>query len=169
MYTCETAKGTLADWAAGRLTDPERSRLEAHLEVCRDCAQEAEMVQALRQARPEPPPGLLTDIQAALRQDLERGGGASSGPSPREARRWWSGDGSWRLAAAAVVVLALGTAVIWPQIRAGSGVRDPGTDPVEPPLLVETWGGSVGIVAGVPVLEQLSDEELLSLLEELEG
>jgi hypothetical protein len=66
------------------------------------------------------------------------------------------------------VVLALGTAVIWPQVRGGPSLTDLDLD-LETPLMVEVWTEDAGIVAGAPVLEELSDEQLLILLEELGG
>jgi hypothetical protein len=40
---------------------------------------------------------------------------------------------------------------------------------LEAPLMGEVWEEDAGIVAGAPVLEELSDEQLLILLDELEG
>ena len=66
------------------------------------------------------------------------------------------------------MVLALGTSVIWPQVR-GPVPAPPEEEGAAESLLVDDWGGDRGIVAGVPVIEELSDEQLLTLLEELGG
>ena len=76
----------------------------------------------------------------------------------------------WSLPAAAVLVIALGTSVIW----FGDGGRPAGV--VDPVQVTEDevdgyafYLGEDPVIAGGVVLEELSDEELQNLLEELES
>jgi len=66
-----------------------------------------------------------------------------------------------------VVVLALGTGVIW-----HNRTSDPTLDPIlvasEEPI-PEEWLWDDGMVAGAPVFDDLSDEDLEALIEEYEG
>ncbi len=171
--TCQDVRPLLPDWASRMLPSVQSVGVEAHLATCGECAAEAEVLQALRSGRAQAPEGLAGRIQDALRPSLE-----SSETAPRppmeDSRRgggpapWWAPLQRPGLAAAAVAVLALGTAVIWPQVRGGPPLPDLGMD-LEAPLMGEVWEEDAGIVAGAPVLEELSDEQLLILLEELEG
>ncbi len=171
--TCETVRPLLPDRGSGTLPPNQSVAVEAHLATCHQCAAEAEVLQALRRGRPEPPEELAVRIQDTLRHAPGSSGAAprpptgdsrgGGGPAP-----WWAPLQRPGLAAAAVVVLALGTAVIWPQVRGGPSLTDLDLD-LETPLMVEVWTEDAGIVAGAPVLEELSDEQLLILLEELGG
>jgi len=70
----------------------------------------------------------------------------------------------WRLPAAATVVLALGTALVWQRTQALPEVGPLGQDP-----FAALWPSDDADVAGVPMLADLSDEDLALLLEELGG
>ena len=70
----------------------------------------------------------------------------------------------WRLPAAATVVLAMGTALIWQRTQALPEVGPLGQDP-----FAVFWPSDDQDVAGVPMLADLSDEDLALLLEELGG
>ena len=71
------------------------------------------------------------------------------------------------MSAAAILVLALGTKVVMdgmgPEI-----VLDPIAVAAQEPL-PESWLWDDGMVAGAPVFDGLSDEDLEALLEEFEG
>lgn len=143
---CERAKDLLPLWARDELSADEHRMVDEHLATCRDCRVEAELVRALLASAPLAPEGLEARIRSSI------------AGAPLRSRVWLSP----RLAAAAVVVLALGTAVIWQQ--------RPGEDVVfaEEPLAL-TWPSDDGFIAGVAMLEDLSDEALAELLEELGG
>jgi len=74
---------------------------------------------------------------------------------------------TWALSAAAVVILALGIGVI-----GNNGELEVVQDPIvvasQDPL-PEAWLWDDGMVAGAPVFDGISDEDLEALLEEFEG
>jgi anti-sigma factor RsiW len=172
---CETIRDLLPEFGAGSMAPEERRVIEAHLATCQDCEQELGVLTALRDARPEVPPGLEARIQARIRaemaEDLAPAGAETRSAVGRRVipipSRWRSIAPAWALSAAAIVILALGTAVIWN--------RSPMT-PIEDPIQVasqeplpEAWLWDDGMVAGAPVFDGLSDEDLEALLKELEG
>ena len=147
---CEMARERIPDLVAGRLSQDEAARVEAHLPSCGECAAEAELVSLLYETRSEPPQGLASRIQGAARISGFRGGAG--------VRPWWG------LAAAAVAALALGIGVM----------TDRGTDlGLEIPAYVAAaedvglWASDDGLIAGAPALDDLSEEALLTLLEEM--
>jgi len=154
---CETIRDRLPEWAAESIPTEEVDMVETHLPSCLDCRRESELVLGLRDSRPQAPTGLEARIQARVREEFET-------KSAFSRRRWVP---TWALSAAAVVVLALGIGVIW----------NPGdSDPVQGPIVVasqdllpEAWLWDDGMIAGAPVFDGLSDEELEALLEEFEG
>ncbi|NNM07019.1 MAG: zf-HC2 domain-containing protein [Gemmatimonadetes bacterium] len=169
---CEKVRDLLPDWA--RKTDrADGGLVEDHLRTCAECERELEVILAIRDQRPAVPAGLEAKIQARVRQGL--GEAPSADPAAAEragrsgraalARRRWAP--AWALSAAAVVVLALGTSLIWnggnPEL-----VQDPAAVASQEPL-PESWLWDDGMIAGAPVFDGLSDEDLETLLEELEG
>jgi len=134
---------------------------------------ESEVVMALRGARPEIPPDLEARVQARVREEMtrkrdrvaEEASGDRNRVIPIFNRPGWAP--AWALSAAAVVILALGTSVIWKQ-KAGDLLQDPIVVASQEPL-PEAWLWDDGIVAGAPVFDGLSDEDLEALLEEFEG
>ena len=130
--------------------DARFAAVEAHLAECADCRVEAEFVDRLRQARPEPPAGL---VEATLKRYAERPRG-----SARKLR--WGGPLGVS-AAAAVAALGLG---LFAMTRSA-------TDPLWSLALDSepaAWYGEEWLVAGGPVPEALSDDQLLLLLEEMD-
>ena len=71
------------------------------------------------------------------------------------------------MTAAAILVLAFGTKVVMDGM-APEIVLDPIAVAAQEPL-PEAWLWDDGMVAGAPVFDGLSDEDLEALLEELEG
>jgi hypothetical protein len=169
--TCEVVRPLLPDWVANALEQSAAESVRLHVLACEQCRSESETLRALLRARPVPPEHLAARIQQALRADRPAippagSGDAQDGRSP--GFFGWLGSGPAGLAAAAVVVLALGTAVIWPQVRDRVQAPGPEASPVSS-MLLDSWSGDDGIIAGAPVLEELTDEQLLTLLEELGG
>ena len=157
---CAEVVDRLPDWVAGRLDASSAARLSAHVAACARCAAEAELVRGLRAARPIAPAGLASRIADAARADVGRARGSA-------VRRRLAP--AWALSAAAVLVLAVGTSVL----------MDRSETPAEPEatemagLTVDddagVWIADDALVAGAPVLEELSDDDLAALLEEMGG
>jgi hypothetical protein len=121
--------------------------LRSHLASCSRCAGEAAFMVRVARARPEPPAGLVPAILGAVGRVSPMAG-------------WWSGT----MAAAAVLVLALGVGLVSQQVdsaEAWGAVEDFVMD-----APVEDWGEDEWYVAGAPVLEALPDQMLLALLQE---
>ena len=171
---CQSIRDLLPEVGAETLAPEERGVVEAHLDSCLDCRRELEVIVALKEARPEVPPGLEATIRALVRDEMAQGGPGLAEPSPPATEAvvplfggrppWAPG---WSLSAAAVVILALGVGVLWNQ-RAQDFVQDPIVVASQEPL-PEAWLWDDGMVAGAPVFDGLSDEDLVALLEELEG
>jgi anti-sigma factor RsiW len=156
---CEIIRDLLPDLAAGSIVPEELGMVEAHLGSCPECRKELHLVMVLRGTRPEVPPELEARIRARVREEMARD------VIPIFGRPRWAP--AWALPAAAVVILALGTGVIWNR-RVPDVVQDAIVVASQDPL-PEAWLWDDGMVAGAPVFDGLSDEELEALLEEFEG
>lgn len=143
--TCEHIKDLLAPWVRGELEDDQRVAVERHVADCADCPEEVDLIAALREGAITVPEGLGERVRATV-ADMPI------------AARSWSRPG-WAVAAAAVV--ALGTAFLWQR-------RPQEAAFVEEPIAL-TWPSEDGVIAGVAMLDDLSDEALAELLEELGG
>jgi len=154
--TCEELADRLPDWAAGRLGDAESALVAAHVAVCDDCSAQGSVLGALFAARPEAPVGLAERIaRVACAQ-------AHAVPEAGTNRSWRRP--AWVLSAAAVLVLAVGTTVLLRAPQMIEVVSVLGEVPLEES---QVWIADDGAVAGAPVLDDLSDEALATLLEEL--
>jgi anti-sigma factor RsiW len=175
---CDRYRDLLPDLVSGTLDPGRREDVDAHLGACQECRGESGLLEALLRARPEPPRDLELRIQARVREEFGRAEG-------RNAPQRWAGSRRPRgglilpffgsryaipasaLPAAAVVILALGTAVLWnprgPNMEQES-IQVVSAD--EP--LPEAYLWDDGIVAGALVFDGLSDEDLEALLAELE-
>jgi anti-sigma factor RsiW len=168
---CEFYADALVEHAAGRLEAERAARVDAHLDACAECRDALHAVHALRAAPLEVPAGLEDRVRAAVR----RAAGAASAtadaqapalasrPRGRSPMRWRV----WALplaAAAAVVGIWIGVG------PAGTGQPDNGSaalaalDEYEP---YGAWPADGVIVAGDPLLSELSVEELETLLREM--
>ncbi len=146
-----TWSGRLPEWSNEELSERESAELERALELDAGLREEAELVRRVRASRPEPPADLATRINARLASERRSRG------------RGWM-PGGWRLSTAAVIVLAIGTSVIWR--NQGPSVPGPiALDLFDP--VAESWLLDDGVIAGGAVLEDLSDEQLTSLLDDL--
>jgi len=142
---CETVD-RLPEFVADRLSGPEAGQVRAHLEQCADCRDEIAVIRALRADQVAYPAGLEERVRSAVR----------AGP----AQRWRMG----RVAIAAGLVFTLATAGVVARQGAGPSPEDP--EALAPP----PWpSADEPLMRGGPALNQLSLDELESLLEELES
>lgn len=170
--TCGEVLDRLPDWSAGRLAEAEAGALTEHLAGCASCAAEAEVVGSLVATRPAPPLDLAARIAAAARSDVEREHAIARVSAKGSAR---ARVPAWALSAAAVLALAFGTTWIdrpqetLPAVSPTAAAL--GEVPVENGLAVENAVliSDDGVVAGAPVLDELSDDNLVALLEEMGG
>ncbi len=151
---CATVKDLLPDFVRGELTDEVRRGTTQHITVCADCQEEVEVLRRIHSNTVRVPAGLARDIKDAL----EREHGSARWSVRRSVR--------WRVpaVAAAAVALALGTAVVWERVRSLPEVGPLGREP-----FAVVWPSDDADVAGAPILEGLSDDDLMLLLEELGG
>lgn len=145
----EDVRDLLPDYTAGRLPETARARVERALAEDVDLRDELALLTALVRSRPEPPAALADQVRARVTAEL-RG-------RPAPARSRWP---TWQLSAAALAVVALGTALLWERRS------EPATLDVE--ALPRSWTLDESIVAGGLVLDALSDEALRTLAQELE-
>ena len=154
---CATVKDLLPEFVRGELGDERRRWVVEHVTICADCQEEVELLQRIGSDTVRVPAGLAYDIKDALARDH-----ASARWSVRRSVRR---SVRWRVpAAAAAVALALGTAVVWERVRSLPEVGPLGREP-----FAVVWPSDDADVAGAPILEGLSDDELMVLFEELGG
>ena len=144
---CEWIRELIPDYAAGRLADGEKESADLHFKDCRECHDELDLVGLVFSSRAAHPEGLANKINAAVHGRRVTG------------RRQW-----WGLAAAAAAVLAIGLDVTLDR----AGFTDLPLAESEFEIESENlWLTDDGLIAGAPMLEGLSDEALIQLLEEL--
>jgi anti-sigma factor RsiW len=174
---CADIVDRLPDWVAGRLADTEAGGLADHVATCRDCAAETELLRSLVATRTSAPPELAQRIVSAAL--AERARAPQAAPRVGRARAsFWRLAPAWGLPAAAVLVLAIGTTVV---SHRSATVAQPDSTlspvaaaladvPVDDDAGVESVSiADDGVVAGAPVLDQLSDDNLAALLQEMGG
>lgn len=175
--TCDAVRDRLPELARGEVDQDEAHRLRNHLHGCGECAGVWEIVRLVNSAPPvRAPEGLEERMARAARGALKerRGGGSGAGADTGPSRR--RRVPSWGLAAAAGVVLALGTPLLIQRMQAPmAGSMDSASvagDAVAmevQELLPSAYVSDDPVVAGAPVFDGLSDEALVALLEEMGG
>ena len=159
-WNCEEVLARLPEVAHGH-DGPDTSGVHEHLDGCASCREEWEVVRLLAEAGPVPVPATLeARVQAAVR----------AGAQPGLGRR--RSVPTWRLAAAAGIVLAVATPILVDQMsdRQLGTLDDAEVTAALGERLPSPWlDDDEGIVAGAPVLDGLSDEALEQLLEEMGG
>ena len=153
---CADVKDLLPELIRRELEESDRAVVDAHVSSCESCSEEVELLRRIEAAAFGAPASLASDIKSAVAAEFESEAGVAHGRASRSLR--------WRLSAAASVVLAVGTAVIWQRTQALPEVGPLGQDP-----FAVVWPSDDADVAGVPMLADLSDDELALLLEELGG
>ena len=162
---CADVKDLLPEWIRQELEEGDRAVVTAHVSSCVSCSEEVELLEKIRGAAFSTPESLASEIKSAVAAEMASGAGPRYSRTTRFVR--------WGLPAAATLVLALGTTVIWQRTQALPEVGPLGQDPFavvwpsDAPDVADVVG--VPIVAGVPMLADLSDEDLALLLEELGG
>ncbi len=172
---CELYTDALLEHAAGRLPTSRATAVQEHLAGCAECRQDMAVLQRLRSAESPLPAGLDARVRRAAlaeagRLAAERTAlrGAASPARARGVRpaRWIP----WALPAAAAAALTL----VWSGIIApdSGGVGRDGAAELAAAESYEpfgAWPAADGMVAGEPVLTDLSEEQLQSLLEDMES
>lgn len=149
--TCADIQDRLPERAGGGLPASEAVEVESHLAGCADCREVAETLALLVEATPRAPQGLEARIAAAGREALRESRGRRT--------RWVTP--AWGLGAAAVLALLLGRTLL-PGLENGPEI-------LAVPAEESTLFADDGMVAGAPVFDGLSDEDLALLLEEMDG
>lgn len=162
----EPTREALPDVAAGRADDQVRARVLAHVAGCAACAGELRLLEALYAGRPA-----LSEERAERIARVLLTGASPAGVSPvvgpdggRFRRRRWLP--TWTLAAAAMAGLALGTPLLVERMGSGEQAADAGGDL---DVTGNVWLSEDPMVAGGPVFESLTDDQLAQLLEEMDG
>ena len=153
---CADVKDLLPEWIRRELPEGDRAVVTAHVSSCEPCSEEVELLRRIQAAAFSTPASLASEIKAALAAEIE----SDVGVAYRRVGRF----AGWRLPAAASVALALGTALIWQRAQSPPEVGSLGQDP-----FAVVWPSDDDDVAGVPMLADLSDEDLALLLEEFGG
>ncbi|HUH13727.1 MAG TPA: hypothetical protein VMK65_11480 [Longimicrobiales bacterium] len=167
--SCEDVSDRLAELAGDRAPD---GALDAHIQGCRACAGELALLAALRAGTPAAPAGLRESILARVADVEPSRAWAWSAPrlvawrAPRLGP-WW---GAGALAAAGLAAVVIGGALLRGEGPGAEAAELLASSEVEldGPALAE-WPGADGLLAGAPVLAELSEEELETLLEEMES
>lgn len=142
---CDTVQDRIPDLVAGLLSKGESEKVRAHVRGCPECRETLAVVTLLREGRGVAPAGLADRIQGSVRSRRST-----------VTRPWWG------VAAAAVAALALGI-----------GVASDANRTVEVPAFVaeasgaSPWLTDDGVIAGAPTLGDLTEEALLTLLDEM--
>ncbi|MBI4538111.1 MAG: zf-HC2 domain-containing protein [Gemmatimonadetes bacterium] len=151
--SCEWVRDTLPGRVAGRLGAEDEAVVDAHLAACAGCREEAELIARLLEIRPRVPAGLAEHIGMAVLDVGDAGGAAPGAPGARR----------WALAAAASVAV-LASALAWLWVAGGrQGIGTTATWEAS----ARDWPTADGTLAGAPVLEDLPEETLVTLLEEM--
>lgn len=163
---CEFQADALADLAAGRLEADRAARVREHLATCAACREDLEVLTIVSRAEATPPEGLEDRIRAAAREVAQEAGQGRTAPTVRARRP--SGWRPWALPLAA----AAGLATLWVGVLGRDADLDDRFEADALTLAAEApfgaWPAAGPVVAGDPVLSELSAEDLELLLEEME-
>lgn len=154
----------LPDWVGGRLDPEQAEAVERAVRHDDDLRTEVELLRALSEGRDAVPAGLRDEIVAAVTRDRK---GMSNRGALRPPLRWTVP--AWAVGAAAVLALALGLRTMVDRPNPGEAADE--ADGLAAVLEggYTPWVADDGTVAGAPLLDGLSEEDLASLLEELGG
>jgi len=143
---CGAIRELIPDFVGNRLGPDEAAEVDEHVTVCAECRAELELAQVIFASRAPVSEGLLERVER------------TAVAIPRAPSRTW-----WGVSAAAVAALALGIGIS--SERAEPVLDVPGfAYEVEEGFV---WSSDDGLLAGAPLLDGLSDESLLLLLDEI--
>ena len=143
---CTHIKDLLSDFIRDEITGEESLRIKSHLAICTDCSDEFLILQKIQGTTPIPPIDLAAKIKIAVANDRKRA--------------HWSL--AWQFPVAAAMIIALGTTFVWQRAE-----NLPDTNQLIQESFLMSW--PIGdVVGGIPMLEDLSEDELVILLEELD-
>ena len=145
---CAGTKDLLPAYLAESLSELDAQGVRSHLATCEDCRSEAELIGQLRLTTPAPRSELSASLREGVRSNMSRG----------VSRRWW-------MAAAATVVFALGTGLVWDRIP-GNPAGETVVAMVAEQVDSDFWPGDETLIAGGIVWDDLSEEEMTALLED---
>lgn len=166
---CDIVRDLLPDYARARLDPVRSSRVDAHVAQCEDCAAELAILNRLAEDVVVPPPGLAERVRSALEVEL-----AAVTPTAtirlRGGRRPW-----WRSFWTPAAVLATAIVALIVTRAVGPGTKDP-LDSAAMLVAEDTgvvapygdWPGADGTVAGLAMLDDLSSQQLQTLLDRME-
>ena len=152
--SCESVRDALPLVLAGRPAGVPAGAVEAHLAACDECRAEARVLELLRRHPMGVPAGLERRIAGAVRQRAGRGG---------------TGVRPYALAAGVAAAFVAGALLLRerPERAGEPAAAEPDAGPPAVPAL---WpaDGTTGASAALARLDELSVEQLESLLAELE-
>lgn len=164
---CDSARDRLPDLVAGAPDGEETAALRGHLSECPSCRHELDLIRRLRAARLSAAGHLEARVRRALAdEDRRRSGPVRPAGEGGSGHGWWARWRRWSLPAAAAAVALVVAGLLFE--RSGpEGVA-------EAPEEWETTAGALwpsddGALAGAPLLDDLSEDDLLTILEEMEG
>ena len=155
MFTCEDKQALIA-YVYGEIEAEHRTRIEAHLATCEDCAFEVAALGDVRSGL-----GLWVPPEAELGFTIVRTPERTAANVLRPAG-WWQTVPAWARAAAAILVVAAGLSVANLQIRSGpDGVSVTTGWLRAAPVATDTFDGAAA--------EQRVEQALAALEQQLRG
>jgi anti-sigma factor RsiW len=167
---CDRVRDLLPDYAQGRLAPVQANQVKRHVAQCDDCTVELAVLDVLGAGAVVPPPDLARRVEIAL--DAELAGASPGAPEIRlrRARRPW-----WRSFWTPAAVLATAAAAFMVTRAVDTASKDP-LDSAATLVARDTavvapygdWPGADGEVAGLAMLDDLSAQQLQTLLDRME-
>lgn len=159
---CTEAEDRIVDRLHGRLDPLSSGRLDGHLEGCSTCREQERLVGWLREAAASPPTGLSPRLRTAARDAFTE---SHLRPHRQSLLARVGPMRTLGLATAATLVMGFGALFV-------ARAREARTEAVLDMLadVGSVWVGAEGIIAGAPVMDDLShltDDQLLAMLEVL--
>ena len=161
---CRRAGELLPELDAGGLDADAATWLRAHVAGCASCAHDLALVRRVRAGAAASPAELAARIQAAVREDAAAG---SHGRGFARDAFLLGRRRVWGVATAAALIVGVAGTLVVQRVRAPSEAElwQAFADE-EPPV----WVSDDGMIAGAPMLEDLSDlsdEDIAVVLQEL--
>ncbi|NIP59348.1 MAG: hypothetical protein GWO00_15630 [Gemmatimonadetes bacterium] len=164
---CATIRDRLPDLLGEVPEGEETAALRGHLSECPSCRHELDLIRRLRAARPTAAPHLEARVRRALADEARRRSGAERPARERgSGHGWWARWRRWSLPAAAAAALVVAVGLLFQR----SGPERVTEAPEEWETTAGAlWPSDDGALAGAPLLDDLSEDDLLTILEEMDG